>query len=157
MKHLVHGFTLIELMVCIAVLAIMSTLATPSLRSMIGTMNAKSASFDLIGDLAMARTESLKRNVNATVAPVNGNWVNGWSITTTTLNGATEMVRSRQPVSPTLSFTAPAAGIVFLPNGRVNGADNNLSWAITSSVSGVTPRCVIVTPSGTARSKTGTY
>lgn len=156
MKRASHhaGFTLVELMVVVALIAIVTTIAAPSFTAMIATMNAKSASFDLIGDLAMARSESLKRNTSVTVAPAGANWVNGWQITTTAA-GVEQMLRKRSAMPANLSITAPVAGIVFLPSGRLSDGDANVSWTVASTIEGVAPRCIVVTPTGSARSKRG--
>jgi type IV fimbrial biogenesis protein FimT len=146
------GFTLIELMVVVALIAIVSTLAAPAFTSMIATMSAKSASFDLVGDLAMARSESLKRNASVSVVPVGGSWANGWQVTAP---GEAEPLRVRSALSSRITLEAPEAGVVFLPNGRLNDDAANASWAITSTLEGVAPRCIVVTPTGTARAKRG--
>jgi type IV fimbrial biogenesis protein FimT len=148
------GFTLIEVMVVVTVLAVVAAIAAPSFRAFIGTMNSKSAAFDLIGDLSLARSEAVKQNLAATVVPLSGSWANGWQIVA---NGVT--VRTRSALSSSLSITgAPVAGVTFRPNGRLSDdtAAGNLKWAISSSISGVTARCVLITPTGSARSTPGT-
>jgi type IV fimbrial biogenesis protein FimT len=149
-----RGFTLVELAVTIAVLAILSTLAAPSFRAFIGTMRAKSAAFDLINDLSIARSEAIKGNQMTSITPVGGNWSNGWQV----LDGNGALLRERAAMGSSLSISvAPAGGLSFLPNGRTpnDNAPGNLAWSITSSIAGVTARCVVVSPSGSARSKMG--
>jgi type IV fimbrial biogenesis protein FimT len=148
------GFTLVEVMVVVAILGVLAAIAGPSFRSFIGTMNSKSAAFDLVGDLTAARSEAIKRNQVTTVVPVGGNWANGWQVIA---SGAT--VRARPALTSALSIaSAPAAGVTFQPNGRLGAetADTNFGWFISSSISGVTSRCVVITPTGSARSKSGT-
>ena len=149
------GFTLVELMVVIAMVAILSAIAAPNFTSFIGTMNSKAASMDLIGDLAFARSESLKRNASASIVPLGSTWNSGWEVRLGTV-----VLRNRSELKSGLTINAPSAGIVFLSNGRVSVANadvdtSNLAWTITSSVSGVPQRCVVMLPSGSARAKMG--
>ena len=155
-----RGFTLIEGMVVVAILAIVAALAAPNFVSFIGTMNTKSAAFDLIGDLTMARSEALKRNVAITVAPVQGAWSNGWRILRPPVSPEAEPValRERDSRFSSVSISAPVGGIVFQPNGRLQDTETvtaNAAWSITSSTNGAISRCVIVAPTGSARSKPG--
>jgi len=157
---LARGFTLVEGMVVVAILAIVTTLAAPSFVSFIGTMNTKSAAFDLIGDLSMARSEALKRNVAITVAPVGGAWTKGWQILRPPMSPEVEPValRERDSRFSNVAISAPAGGIVFQPNGRLQGSDigpANIKWSITSSASGAIARCVVISPTGSARSQPG--
>jgi type IV fimbrial biogenesis protein FimT len=61
------GFTLIELMVVIAIIAIGLGMAAPSVRTL--TLNARMSAQanDLLADLAMARSEAIKRNVRVAI------------------------------------------------------------------------------------------
>lgn len=152
-SHCGAGFTLIEVVVVVALLAIVATIAAPSFRSFIGTMNSKSAAFDLISDLTVARSEAIKRNANITVTPIGGDWAKGWEV-------AAGGVKLRERAALTSSLTVggdAGAGVVFAPNGRLANdiTTANQKWSISSSISGVTARCVIISPTGSARSKTG--
>jgi type IV fimbrial biogenesis protein FimT len=53
------GFTLVELMITIAVLAILTTLAAPSLAERLGRQRLESAAQTLAADLAQARLEAV--------------------------------------------------------------------------------------------------
>jgi type IV fimbrial biogenesis protein FimT len=147
------GFTLIEVMVVVAMLAIVSSLVAPSFRAFIGTMNSKSVAFDLINDLTAARSEAIRRNANTTLVPVAGDWAKGWQLRDA--NGAT--LRERAAMSSSLSLTAPAAGVTFRPNGRLSDDTSpaNLRWSVSSTIAGVTARCVVISPTGAARSSSG--
>lgn len=145
-----QGFTLIELVIIIAILAIMASIAAPSFTAMLATMNVRSAGFDLVSDLTMARSEAVKRNRSISVLPVSEDWVNGWVIDD---NGTALMSRNALPAS--LTILAPEEGITFLPSGRVSGMAASGSWALQSSTPGATARCVVITPTGSARAKPG--
>jgi type IV fimbrial biogenesis protein FimT len=147
----VRGFTLIEALVVLSIAGILLAIGVPNLSFLIASMNARSASFDLVADLATARSEAIKRNQPVTVEPVvAGNWSQGWRI----VAGATTL-REHVALPSALSVTDAPASLQFRPNGRVgtDTSDVNMEWKITSSNS--TPRCVVITPTGSARSKAG--
>jgi type IV fimbrial biogenesis protein FimT len=149
------GFTLIEAVVVVALLGIVAAIAAPSFRSFIGTMNSKSVAFDLISDLSVARSEAIKRNATTSIVPVSGDWTKGWQV----LDAGGGVLRERAALSSSLSVSGAAvAGVVFRPNGRLSDdtVAGNLAWSVSSTISGVTARCVVISPTGAARSKTGT-
>jgi len=148
------GFTLIEAVVVVGLLAIVASIAAPSFRSFIGTMNSKSVAFDLINDLTVARSEAIKRNATTSVTPVAGDWAKGWQV----LDANNVVLRERAALSSSLSVgSAPTTGVQFRPNGRLSDDTDpgNLAWSVSSSISGVTARCVVISPTGAARAKTG--
>jgi len=59
-----HGFTLIELVVTMAVAAILVTVALPNMRAFIQNGRLNTQTNDLIGDLNFARSEAIKRRSN---------------------------------------------------------------------------------------------
>jgi type IV fimbrial biogenesis protein FimT len=61
------GFTLIELMVVIAIIAIGLGIAAPSVRNLTLNASMSAQANDLLGDLALARTEAIKRNVRVAI------------------------------------------------------------------------------------------
>ena len=56
-----RGFTLIELMIVVAVVAVILTLAAPSFRDMILMQRLKGINAQLVTDLAFARSEAISR------------------------------------------------------------------------------------------------
>jgi type IV fimbrial biogenesis protein FimT len=154
-----RGFTLIEAMVVLAIVAILAGLAGPSFRQLIGTMQAKSASFDLINDLALARSEALKRNERVRIRPAgDGDWSAGWVVVRLLPDDTEDAtpLRTREALGSSLSIYGAPNALTFRPNGRPGNdtSDANMSWSIsTPAIAGVMPRCVVITPTGTARSK----
>jgi prepilin-type N-terminal cleavage/methylation domain-containing protein len=62
-----HGFTLVEMLVVMAISAILVAAAVPSFRSIIASSRASSASGTLLSNLEFARSEAIRRNQNVTV------------------------------------------------------------------------------------------
>ncbi len=80
-----RGFSLVELMVTIAVLAILLAIGIPSFAPLIASNRLTSATNELIASLQTARTEAIRRNARITVCPAapsatacSGNWRDGW-------------------------------------------------------------------------------
>lgn len=77
-----RGFTVIELMVTLAILAIMMGLGVPSFRAFISSQKIKTGSYELMSTLVLARSEAVKRNTSVTVTPTSSTaWNNGWTVT----------------------------------------------------------------------------
>ncbi len=75
-----RGFTLIEAMVVISIMAILAGTSVSSFVWLNQSTQIRGATFDLIADLDFARSEAVKRNEDVVVGPRNGDWVNGWTI-----------------------------------------------------------------------------
>lgn len=73
----ISGFTLMELMIAIAVLAIMATLAVPALTDLIRNNRVTSQSNELVALINFARSESIRRNDSITVELTSN--TDGWS------------------------------------------------------------------------------
>lgn len=87
-----QGFTLTELMVTVAIIGIVASLAVPSFQDMIERSRLKEAVESLRSDLMFARTEAIKRSVGINVAIVeNGSdWCYGINDDNTTCACGTE-------------------------------------------------------------------
>lgn len=125
----VKGFTLIELMVTIAVLAIVIGIAVPSFAAMIRDNRAESQSGSMATALNLARSEAVKRGQNVTVRPVSGtNWTGGWEVAV-----GTEILR-RFPGLEGASFSTGATDFTFNSRGRLKdlamGATTTIGYRV---------------------------
>lgn len=75
-----RGFSLIELMVTLALGAILIGLSVPSLTRMTQAQQLKSASHTLHSSLLLARSESIKRREPVLVSAQDARWANGWRV-----------------------------------------------------------------------------
>lgn len=110
-----NGFTLIELMVTVALIVIMLMLATPSMITF--QRNAELTSFanSMLAGINTARGEAMKRGRYAMVVPTDGtNWNNGWVVfvyvrvnTTTWDRAATDINILTREASPSYLTITP--------------------------------------------------
>lgn len=128
-----RGVTLIELMVGIAVLAILLAIAVPSFQSTIASSRLTTTTNDFVSALATARSEAIRRGFRVTVCKSSngtqcttaGNWSQGWIVyTDTTRAGTDASVDAGEVVLATSA--AAVAGTVL---AGTTGMDNFVSYA----------------------------
>lgn len=90
MKH--SGFTLIELMVTLAVAVILAMVTVPGFRSIIQNNRAVTQANELLSSMTLARSEAIKRATNVSICSVanplpsppacaaSTTWSNGWIV-----------------------------------------------------------------------------
>ncbi|HEX6135297.1 MAG TPA: GspH/FimT family pseudopilin [Longimicrobiales bacterium] len=70
------GFTLLELLIVLAILSVVVGIAVPPLRGAVKSTRLETARQTLIGDLRLARTEAIRRNRSVTVTITGANTYN---------------------------------------------------------------------------------
>lgn len=94
-----RGYTLLELMITVAIVAIVAGIAYPSMQDLLASQRVRAASSALYESLIAARGEAVKRN--ATVSFVTDDLATGWSV---------------QAAGVELLAQSPMGGVTFTPS-----------------------------------------
>ena len=140
-----RGFTMVELLTVVSILVVIVGIMAPSFGEFLAAQQAKGLSYDLTGDLMLARNEALKRNTSVTVSRGGAGWAQGWSVVSVS-DG--ESLSTRNPAAQSVTITGAPATITFDFNGRVSSPTATVRITISSHTSS---RCVQLDPSGRAR------
>jgi len=142
-----RGFTLIEAIIVMSIMAILAGLSTSSFVWLNQSTQIRGAAFDLVADLDFARSEAVKRNDDVIVAPVAGAWVNGWTVTA----GAT-VLRQRAALSGQVDFAAAPGALTFDGAGRASLVTVGNFQICPPSGGNLSGRTIRVDASGLSRS-----
>lgn len=168
------GVTLIELMVTLAIAAIMLTLAAPSFQSLIRNTHARTVASDLATTLNLARSEAIKRGWPVTVCKsddilasslacsTTASWEDGWlAFVDNDQDGIMDIgdlpIRVGRPATERTSIsggTNYADYVSYFPSGtsKGNGGLTNGSFAIC--IEGIL-RKIIINNTGRLRIEPG--
>lgn len=145
-----RGFTLVELLCALTVLAILAVAAAPSFSSLVANQRVRGASLDLASALVLARSEAVKRNATVSLAATGAAWTAGWAVT-----AGAETVRTFGPYNGITITPSAAGGLAVGNDGRLTGAAMTFEFAPSGDTSANSRVCVQVSETGRVASATG--
>lgn len=174
----IRGFTLIELMVTVAVLAIIIGVAIPSFTDMVRNNRSLAFGDEFITTMNYARSEAVKRADIVSICASNvarddcgSDWSNGWLVfhdqdaggelgTTPTISADSDILRVREPLGDGLSLEVSRGGtavtyVRFNSLGALARTSNNTVTVVAKheSCTGDATRTVRVSLSGSVHSQ----
>ncbi len=171
------GFTLIELVVTVAIVGIVSALGVPSFQSMLNQSRVTSLANELTTSLNLARSEAIKRGVQVTVCKsanptatsptcsTSASWQNGWLVfvdlstsgSLGTFDGSDIRLKVGQPSTSSAVISADttfANYVGYLPSGMSKGSSLS-NGSLDVCVSGI-KKSIIINTTGRIRFSKGT-
>lgn len=162
-----NGFTLVEMMIAIAILAILLSIGVPSMtEAMLGSKLSSFAN-NFVASANMARSEAIKRNVEVTLCAsadgascaTSGGWEQGWVVMCQSednvackVGGANSIVMHRQQALPTglkMSENSDQRTLAFKSTG-VGATGATLKLCRSTPTVGSQERVIRVTATGRA-------
>ena len=145
------GLTLIELMVALAILAILLTVAAPSFREFTAGQRVKTAASELASALSYARSEAVKLRANVRVRAPTGNFADGWEIEDMRDPGDPLLLRKQAGLFDVTFGVSPGGTSVFTYG--LDGRTNTALTALISSGTSTSKRCISVDTTGMPRAR----
>lgn len=133
------GFTLVELIVTVAVLAIILSIAVPNFSELIRANRAQTQANLLLNAFNLARSEAIKRGAAVRVSALsNGDWHRGWRVWADSNGNGTfdngEMLRLFPAWEGGETLTSQVTQVIFSAEGRLTGvavgANNNFAYDV---------------------------
>jgi type IV fimbrial biogenesis protein FimT len=148
MAHRTRGFTVVELMIVLVIVAILGAVAMPNLDRALTNQRLRNAATDFVSALLLARSEAIKRGADMQVAPLKpSDWTSGWSVVSVADN---EQVERTESLGHWVDVEYAPDTIVYQRSGRLAGAGVQ-RVEFRASKGGAVSRCVWIDPSGMPR------
>ena len=136
-----NGYTLIELLVTVAILSILLAVALPNFQDTIENNVTNSQAKLFMTTLNLARSEAIKRGTNVAICPSNdgldcdaGSWSTGW-VVFVDVNGDADGATGSIDVGDTIIRVFDALGADSVLTGTTNFLEyNSLGFSATAGV-----------------------
>lgn len=140
-----RGFSLVELIVALVILAIMASIAIPSYQAFILQQRVHTATITLQSAMSLTRAEAVKRNEPLTLIAASDGWSSGWTVT-----APDGVLILSQPSLPGISI-AGNASVRFSRSGRSTAS----AFSVTATDDTSVTSCLQLEASGRANSHKG--
>jgi type IV fimbrial biogenesis protein FimT len=166
------GFTITELMVVTAIVAILLGIGVPSYRYITNSYRMSAEVNGLLGDLQYARAEAIRQGQavtacvsnNGTACTAGGNWANGWIVFSDINNNQTVVAGTVLRVQGAFTGTTPdtfnagaVTAITFNREGFATTAGGFAGTTVTlhdSTANAAWSRCLVITAVGLMTTQT---
>ena len=158
-----RGFTLVELMMVLVIVAVIAMIAAPSFTTLVQRTKLKAYANEVVASVYLARSEAIKRNAVMTLCTSTdgatctggGNWEQGWVV----MDPNDTVIKYQQPLqSGVILFELGSTGfnsMAFQPSG-VASDSAALKLCQQGAASGVEEKIVTVSMTGRPRIETKT-
>ena len=165
-----HGFTLLELMTAVTVLAVLAAIATPSFKQFSANSRISATANSIVTALAVARSEALRLSTPVTICPASdatdtacgssADWKNGWIVfrdgsgTPGQLDGTDILLKAWPAPSNGINVTTPTATDYLQFDARGLNARRQAATlaAATADCTGNNKSQILVTAIGSVQS-----
>jgi type IV fimbrial biogenesis protein FimT len=139
-----RGFTLMELMVTLAIAAILATIAVPSFQTMINNNRLTSQANEFISALNYARSEAVKRGTSVILtANTSGSWEDGWVVS----SGGTDIRNYDSFDGNSTLANSGVATVTYKATGFIS-VTSDLSFKLCDDRTGETGREIQISVTG---------
>ena len=164
-----RGFTLIELMITVTVIAVLLAIAVPSFSDSILSGKLSSYANDFVASTHLARSEAIKRNARVSICVsangtscTTGNWSQGWVVfhdanASNTIDTGEAIIERRSGLFTGFSMTSTAGPILIFDPTGVGGTSTTVTVCRQNPTVGNQERVIALSPTGrTSVTKTAT-
>lgn len=146
-----RGFTLIELVVTLALIGIVVTVAVPSFGRLIDGNRVTSVSNSVAGVLSYARSEAVRRGARVAVVPTGGSYAGGMSVQIPNAGGGSTTLRQIEAPGANVNLSMSSGAAMSFRGNGFSGQPGNIEYQICAG-SGDDGVRITVTVGGQVRS-----